>query len=95
MMIWIEPIVMVEANTAWALSQPSIWLMVLDDTPPVMMRVIARLAPARTKNVPRVTRKLGSPVMWSSQPLNAPTPSENARAIATPPQTFSPRYHAA
>ena len=39
----------VEAKTALALSQPSMSLMVFDETPPVTIRVTARLTPCSTK----------------------------------------------
>ena len=85
---------MLEAKTACALAQPSMSLIVLDETPPVTMRVTARLTPCSTKNVPRVTRKLGRPVLCSSHPLNAPMDRENSSATKTPTQTLRPKYHA-
>ncbi|CAM5569929.1 hypothetical protein SGLAM104S_09821 [Streptomyces glaucescens] len=57
-------------------------------TLPVISLVTARLTPWRIRKVPRVTRKLGSPVRTSIQPLSRPTPSETARATITPTQTF-------
>src|SRR5580765_739920 len=94
MMIVTEPILKLEANTAWALFQPCMSVMSLEDTPPVTIRVTARLAPCRTKKVPSVTRKLGSPVLCSNQPLNAPTAREKISAISTPVQTLRLKYHA-
>ena len=44
--------------------------------------------------MPRVTRKLGSPVMWSSQPLNRPMASDTTRAARMPTQTLRPKYQA-
>ena len=58
----IEPMLNWEAKTAFALLKPSMSLIRFEETPPAMSRVMARLAPARTKNDPSVTRKLGSPV---------------------------------
>lgn len=55
---------------------------------------MARLAPWRTKKVPSVTRKLGSPVRMSKQPLKAPTPSEKTSAASTPTHTLRPKFHA-
>src|SRR3954468_9219384 len=86
------PMVKFEANTAWALSNPWTSLIEFDETPPAIIRVTARLMPWSTKNVPRVTRKLGRPVMWSSQPLNAPIASEITRAMSTPTQTLMLKY---
>src|SRR3954468_16988567 len=92
--IFTGPILKFEAKTACALSNPSMSLIELDETPPATIRVTARFTPWRTKNVPRVTRKLGSPVMWSSQPLNAPIARETTSAISTPTQTLRLKYQA-
>ena len=69
-------------------------LIEFDETPPATMRVTARFTPWSTKKVPRVTRKLGSPVLCSSQPLKAPIARETARAMSTPSQTLRLKYQA-
>ena len=64
-------------------------LIEFDDTVPDSSRVIARLRPCRMKKVPSVTRKLGSPVRISSQPLNAPIASDDHQCdAARPTQTL-------
>ena len=50
------------AKIAFSEAYPSIWLMFGVDTEPVTSFVTPRLAPWRTKNDPRVIRKLGIPV---------------------------------
>src|ERR1019366_10749744 len=82
------------AKRAGALLNPLMSLSEFDETPPVTIRVTARLTPWSTKNVPSVTRKLGSPVGYSSQPLNAPIARETTRARKTPAQTLRLKYHA-
>src|SRR3954465_123087 len=88
------PTLKLDANTACALSNPSMSLIEFDETPPATIRVTARFTPWRTKNVPRVTRKLGRPVLCSSQPLNAPIARETTSAISTPTQTLRLKYQA-
>ena len=88
----IEPMLNWEAKTAFALLKPSMSLIRFEETPPAMSRVMARLAPARTKNDPSVTRKLGSPVLCNRKPLKAPIANEKSSASRTPTQTLSPRY---
>src|SRR5918911_2498197 len=88
------PMLKFEAKTACALPNPSTSLIEFEETPPATIRVTARFTPWSTKNVPRVTRKLGRPVVWSSQPLNAPIASENTSAMKTPAQTLRLKYQA-
>ncbi len=56
------PILKLEAKILPSELYPAIWLMSVLDTDPVTSLVTPRLAPCRTKNVPRVIRKLGMPV---------------------------------
>ncbi len=70
------PMVNSEAKSALAWSKPSMSLMESVATLPVISLVTARLAPCRIRNVPSVIRKLGRPVLTSSQPLNAPIASD-------------------
>ena len=44
--------------------------------------------------MPKVTRKLGSPVRCKSHPLKAPIAKESTSARNTPTHTFRPKYHA-
>lgn len=85
---WTPPTSKEEAKTFFAWSNPSMVLMSSVATFPVISLVTARLTPCRIRNVPRVTRKLGSPVRTIIQPLNAPTASETMSATITPTQTF-------
>src|SRR5664279_4701545 len=83
-----------DAKTARALLNPAMSLIEFDETPPATIRVTARLIPCRTKNEPRVTRKLGRPVRCRSQPLKAPIANEITSARSTPTQTLRPKYQA-
>lgn len=78
-----------DAKIAFAAPNPSMSLIEFDATAPEASRVTAMFRPCRMKKVPSVTRKLGSPVRISSQPLNAPIASESASATITPSQTFT------
>src|SRR5918911_3298960 len=88
------PMLKFEAKTACAAPKPSTSLIEFEDTPPATIRVTARFTPWSTKNVPRVTRKLGRPVMWSRNPLKAPIARETTSAKTTPTQTLRLKYHA-
>src|ERR671926_851582 len=85
------PIFIVEANSTWAVSKPSISEMEGVATAPPIMRVRPRLSPASIRNVARVTMKLGSLVLTRIQPLRNPIPRDTTRAKATPTQTFTPK----
>src|SRR5918912_3387337 len=88
------PMLKFEAKTACAAPNPSTSLMEFEETPPATIRVTARFTPWSTKNVPRVTRKLGRPVTWSRYPLNAPIARETTSAMRTPTQTLRLKYQA-
>ncbi len=82
------PTLKVEAKSFCAWAKPSMSLMSSVATFSVTSLVTARFTPCRIRKVPRVTRKLGRPVLTSSQPLNAPIASDTSRATITPTQTF-------
>ena len=54
----------------------------------VMVWVRAMLMPWSMKNVPRVTRKLGIPVLTTIQPFRNPINSEDPSATSTPTQAL-------
>ncbi|CAM5278793.1 hypothetical protein SALBM217S_03734 [Streptomyces griseoloalbus] len=85
---WTPPTSKLEAKTALAWSKPSMSAMLSVATLPVTSLVTARLTPWRIRKVPRVTRKLGSPVLTSIQPLKKPTARDTTRATMTPIHTF-------
>ncbi len=85
---WTSPRWKEEEKTLLAWSKPSMSLMSSVATLPVTSLVTARLTPWRPRKVPRVTRKLGSPVRTIIQPLNAPMARDSTSATSTPTQTF-------
>ncbi len=85
---WTPPTSKEDAKIFFAWPKPSMSLTSSVATLPVTSLVTARLTPWRMRKVPRVTRKLGSPVRTTIQPLKAPTASETTRAVITPVHTF-------
>src|SRR3954453_173183 len=85
---WTPPMSKDDAKTFLAWSKPSMSLMSSVATLPVTSLVTARLTPCRIRKVPRVTRKLGRPVLTPIQPLKKPIPSDTTSAAITPTHTF-------
>src|ERR1700744_185182 len=93
-LMFTPPIVQLAENTVRAELNPcrvemsglATWL--------VMVWVSAMLIPWSMKNVPRVTRKDGIPVLTTIQPLTNPMPRENTSAISTPTQAFVVNHQA-
>src|SRR5918996_4614805 len=79
------PTVNWEAKMFLAIPKPAMSDTSLVPTLPVTILVTARLSPRSMKNVPRVTRKLGMPVLTTRYPLMNPTASETTSATTTPP----------
>ena len=78
------PIEKLDENTFWAEPKPWMSEMLGLATWLVMVWVRARFSPCNMKNVPSVTRKLGIPVLTTTQPLMNPMIRDSARATITP-----------
>src|SRR5919202_4427144 len=83
------PTVNVEANTLRADSNPWMFETSLVPTLPVTSLVTARLSPRSMKNVPRVTRKLGMPVLTTRYPFTKPMARATTSDTSTPSHMFA------
>ena len=82
------PIVQDAENTSRAELKPCRVEMSGLDTWLVMVWVSAMFSPCSMKNMPSVIRKLGMPVLITSQPLMNPISSDRTSATSTPTQAL-------
>src|SRR3954471_20220475 len=85
-----SPSCSVDANTASAVAHPGLPSSPVTRADPVTASTPACGVPCRTRYVARVTRKLGSPVFTTRNPLTRPTSTATARDASRATQVFQP-----